>query len=193
MFHTSCRPPFPPHSCRSDLTAATGVFNSPIWHYDPQPALRAAAAQLAGSSRTGSLRQHKAHHPETWKVSVWQVCGRSAAACNPLQRAAADVAAACVSSPCASPAQPCSTYSTLPPPEALELCPPVHTRTGGQPPEHICADALPRPAPCWGAAHRCERRGARGQQALPEGAGRLGRPTAAPRKPRRSSSPPCIS
>lgn len=55
------------------MTAPTRVFNSPLWQYDPAPAL-AAAAQAPGSSRGGGAppRQFLPHHPETWKVSIWQ-------------------------------------------------------------------------------------------------------------------------
>ncbi|KAL4443584.1 hypothetical protein ABPG75_011321 [Micractinium tetrahymenae] len=64
---------------RSDLTSPAKVFNSPIWSYDPGPALQAAMAQTAGSSRAAlaqPVRQFLPHHPETWKVSVWQVDNR---------------------------------------------------------------------------------------------------------------------
>lgn len=50
------------------MTAPTKVFNSPAWTYDPTAALQQAAA-AAGASR----RPLAPHHPETWKVSVWQV------------------------------------------------------------------------------------------------------------------------
>ena len=56
------------------MTAPAQVFSAPLWQYDPAPALQAAAA-AAGGSRSGrtSAPALKPHHPETWKVSVWQV------------------------------------------------------------------------------------------------------------------------
>ncbi|KAL4447306.1 hypothetical protein ABPG77_007339, partial [Micractinium sp. CCAP 211/92] len=64
---------------RSDLTASAAVFNSAIWSYDPAPALQAAMAQAASGSRAAQAqpsRQFLPHHPETWKVSIWQVDNR---------------------------------------------------------------------------------------------------------------------
>ena len=60
------------------MTAPTRVFNSPLWTYDPAPALQAAAAAAGASSARAAagpaaVAALKPHHPETWKVSVWQV------------------------------------------------------------------------------------------------------------------------
>ena len=44
------------------------VFDSPIWHYDPTPALA-----VAGVQNPKSLSHLQPHHPETWKCAIWQV------------------------------------------------------------------------------------------------------------------------
>ena len=71
-------PTFANHASRSDLTETARVFNSPIWSYDPVPALAAAAqsALRGGMASSPPLP----HHPEGWKVSVWQVGGGQVAA-----------------------------------------------------------------------------------------------------------------
>eukprot|EP00887_Chlorella_sp_A99_P001951 scaffold18.g1951.t1 len=68
---------------RSDLTVPSRCFNSAIWSYEPP----AFAQQLglgggAGPGGAGPSRAPapafalRAHHPETWKISVWQVDNR---------------------------------------------------------------------------------------------------------------------
>lgn len=75
---------------REDLTMATQVFDSPIWSYDPAPALAAAAGATSrdrsgaggrGDKVTAAVSTGPAaaagglqtHQPDTWKVTVWPV------------------------------------------------------------------------------------------------------------------------
>ena len=73
------RPDVPaPHDflcVREDLTAPARAFDSPIWTYDPAPLLQAAAS---GSRRPSAALAAalQPHHPETWRVSIWQVDNR---------------------------------------------------------------------------------------------------------------------
>ena len=66
--------------CREDLTAPARVFDSPIWAFDPLSLLGPLGSSAPGSSGQAAataaavaLQRKKPHHPETWKVSVWQV------------------------------------------------------------------------------------------------------------------------
>jgi hypothetical protein len=59
---------------REDLTIPAKVFDSPIWSYDPAPALAAAGAGSAAQS-IGERKQ--TFQPEGWRVTVWPVDSRT--------------------------------------------------------------------------------------------------------------------
>jgi len=83
---------------REDLSTPTAVFDSPIWAYDPTPALAAAAAASAGGgggqkvssqeqqqgkratsskgATSSTPKSMQSFQPEAWKVAVWQVDSR---------------------------------------------------------------------------------------------------------------------
>ena len=81
-----CAPSVDDYLCvREDLTAPAGVFDSPIWAYDPAPALPAVAARAlvpAAGVRTAAEVGASAvvaaagYQPETWKVAAWPVDSR---------------------------------------------------------------------------------------------------------------------
>ena len=59
--------------CREDLTPAAQVFNSPLWSLDPLSLLGGGGGAAASTAAAMALQRKKPHHPETWKISVWQV------------------------------------------------------------------------------------------------------------------------
>lgn len=66
--------PIPTIARREDLARQGQTFDSPIWTYDPAAAFAEAAARGGGDAALEQLLGNKAsHHPETWKVSVWQL------------------------------------------------------------------------------------------------------------------------
>ncbi|GAB4822342.1 hypothetical protein N2152v2_009388 [Parachlorella kessleri] len=61
---------------REDLTSASQVFNSPLWSLDPLSLLGGGGGAAASTAAAMALQRKKPHHPETWKISVWQVDNR---------------------------------------------------------------------------------------------------------------------
>lgn len=70
---------------REDLTAPARVFDSPIWAYDPTPALVARGRDFDGGRQAPMIGRGvsiigttgaQIDQPETWKVAVWPVDSR---------------------------------------------------------------------------------------------------------------------
>lgn len=51
------------------------MFDSPIWAFDPLSMLGGGGAQAASTAAAMALQRKQPHHPEIWKLSVWQVGG----------------------------------------------------------------------------------------------------------------------